>query len=152
MEMQYSAAGLALTKQFEGLRLEAYKDGGGVWTVGYGHTGPSLLAGMKISQADADAMLGADLAVAVKCVNSSVQEELAQHEFDALVDFCYNVGCRNFRLSSLLKYVNHGDFTRAAQQFLIWVNVDGKRCEGLARRRMAERAMFLGAAAQERTA
>lgn len=147
MQMEYSAAGLAMTKAFEGVRLEAYQDGGGVWTIGYGHTGPSLLAGMKISQADADAMLGADLAVAVKCVNSSVQQELAQHQFDALVDFCYNVGCRNFRLSSLLKYVNHGDFVSAAQQFLLWVNVEGKRCEGLVRRRTAERAMFLSAGA-----
>lgn len=144
---QYSAAGLALTKQFEGLRLEAYQDSGGVWTVGYGHTGPALLAGMKISEADAEAMLMADLAVAVQCVNAvlstETQAEMTQHQFDALVDFCYNIGCRNFRISSLLRYVNHGDFASAAQQFLQWVNVNGRRCEGLVRRRTAERALFL---------
>ena len=139
----YSEAGLALTKGFEGLRLEAYRDSGGVWTVGYGHTGPDLLAGMKISQADADMMLRADVSAAVACVNGAVEEEISQAQFDALVDFCFNVGRGAFVRSSLLKYVNQGEFAIAGQQFLMWVNVDGKRCEGLVKRRQAERAMFL---------
>ena len=144
MQMQYSTAGLALTKEFEGLRLEAYRDSGGRWTIGYGHTGPEVAAGMKISQADADAILAADLTAAVKCVNSAVAAVIAQHQFDALVDFCFNVGGGNFRTSSLLKHVNSGDFGSAAQQFMMWVNVAGSRCEGLVRRRTAERAMFAG--------
>ncbi|HEY5329915.1 MAG TPA: lysozyme [Acidobacteriaceae bacterium] len=140
----YSDAGLALTKSFEGLRLEAYRDVGGVWTVGYGHTGPDLLAGMKISQADADALLRADLSAAVGCVNRGVTKEISQAQFDALVDFCFNVGQGNFLRSSLLRYVNQGEFESAAAQFLLWVNAGGKRVEGLARRRQAERAMFVG--------
>ena len=139
----FSEEGLALTKSFEGLRLEAYQDVAGVWTVGYGHTGPDLLAGMKISQADADRMLRADLSVAVACVNRAVEEEIAQGHFDALVDFCFNVGRGNFLQSSLLRYVNQGEFAIAAQQFLLWVNAGGKRCEGLVRRRTAERELFL---------
>jgi lysozyme len=139
----YSDAGLALTKSFEGLRLEAYQDNGGVWTVGYGHTGPDLLAGMKISQADADMMLRADLSVAITCVNRTVTEEIGQPQFDALVDFCFNVGRGNFMQSSLLGKLNVGDFEGAAAQFLLWVNVAGKRNDGLMRRRVAERAMFI---------
>jgi lysozyme len=142
----YSDAGLALTKSFEGLRLEAYQDVGGIWTVGYGHTGPDLLAGMKISQADADALLRADLSVAIGCVNRGVTEEISQSQFDALVDFCFNVGQGNLLKSSLLRYVNLGEFENAAAQFLLWVNAGGKRVEGLVRRRQAERAMFLGTA------
>jgi lysozyme len=141
----YSDAGLALTKSFEGLRLESYQDVGGVWTVGYGHTGPDLLAGMKISQADADALLRADLSVAVGCVNRAVIEEISQPQFDALVDFCFNVGQGNLLKSSLLRYVNLGELENAAAQFLLWVNAGGKRVEGLVRRRQAERAMFLAA-------
>ena len=139
----YSDAGLALTKSFEGLRLEAYQDVGGVWTIGYGHTGPDLLAGMKISQADADAMLRADLSVAVACVSRGVTEEISQAQFDAMTDFCFNVGRGNFLQSSLLRKVNVGDFEGAAAQFLLWVNAGGKRVEGLVRRRQTERAMFL---------
>jgi lysozyme len=141
----YSDAGLALTKSFEGCRLESYQDVGGVWTVGYGHTGPDLLAGMKISQADADALLRADLSVAVACVNRGVTEEISQPQFDALVDFCFNTGQGNFLRSSLLRYVNQGEFENAAAQFLLWVNAGGKRVEGLVRRRQAERAMFVAA-------
>ena len=141
----YSDAGLALTKSFEGLRLEAYQDVGGVWTVGYGHTGPDLLAGMKISQADADALLRAYVSAAVACVNRGVTEEISQAQFDALVDFCFNVGQGNLLKSSLLRYVNLGEFENAAAQFLLWVNAGGKRVEGLVRRRQAERAMFVGA-------
>jgi len=141
----YSDAGLALTKSFEGLRLESYQDVGGVWTVGYGHTGPDLLAGMKISQADADALLRSDLAAAVACVNRAVTQEISQPQFDALVDFCFNVGQGNLLKSSLLRYVNLGEFESAAAQFLLWVNAGGKRVEGLVRRRQAERAMFLAA-------
>jgi lysozyme len=142
-QFSYSDQGLALTKSFEGLRLEAYKDSGGVWTVGYGHTGPDLLAGMKISQADADMMLRADLSLAIACVNRAVSEEIEQQQFDALVDFCFNVGRGNFLQSSLLKKLNVGDFEGAATQFLIWVNVGGRPCEGLMRRRHAERSMFM---------
>jgi lysozyme len=142
-QFSYSDAGLALTKSFEGLRLQAYQDSGGIWTVGYGHTGPELLAGMTISQADADMMLRADLSVAVGCVNRAVTEEISQNQFDALVDFCFNVGRKNFLLSSLLRKLNQGDFEGAAAQFLIWVNVAGKKSEGLVRRRTAEQSLFL---------
>ena len=72
MQFSYSEKGLALTKSFEGLRLEAYQDVAGVWTIGYGHTGPELLSGMKITQADADALLRADVQTAVNFVNKKV--------------------------------------------------------------------------------
>jgi lysozyme len=147
-QFSYSDEGLALTKSFEGLRLEAYKDSGGIWTVGYGHTGPDLLAGMKISQADADMMLRADLSVAVACVNRGVTEEISQPQFDAMVDFCFNVGRGNFLQSSLLRKVNVGDLEGAAAQFLLWVNIAGRKSDGLVRRRKAEHAMFLEVARQ----
>ena len=146
-QFAYSMNGLTLTKSFEGVQLEAYQDVAGVWTIGYGHTGPDLLSGMKISQQDAEAMLRADISVATARVNHCVSAQIEQHHFDALVDFCFNVGCRNFSQSSLLKKLNLEDFDGAAAQFLLWVNAGGKRVEGLARRREAERAMFLGTAA-----
>ena len=145
-QFAYSTTGLALTKSFEGLRLEAYQDVAGVWTIGYGHTAPNLLPGMKISQADADAMLRADVSVAVAHVNSCVTADIEQHHFDALVDFCFNVGCRNLSQSTLLRKLNLADVDGAAAQFVLWVNAGGKRVEGLARRREAERVMFIGSA------
>lgn len=141
---EYSAAGIALTKEFEGLRLEAYRDCAGVWTIGYGHTGPDVHAGRRVTEPEAAELLLSDLGNAIVCVNRAVglRVELAQHEFDALVDFCFNVGRRNFQESHLLGYVNAGDSVSAADQFRLWVHVEGKAVPGLVRRRAAEADMF----------
>lgn len=144
---RYSAAGIALTKKFEGLRLEAYPDSSGIWTIGYGHTGGDVHPGRQITEPEAEEMLEADLCGAVRCVNEAVGSdiELVQHEFDALVDFCFNVGRRSFEQSSLLRYVNERDRASAAHQFGFWVNVNHAPVAGLVRRRAAEAAMFQGA-------
>jgi len=139
---RYSDRGLALTKSFEGLRLTAYQDVAGVWTVGYGHTGPAILDGMTISEADAEALLRADLADAIACVNRAVRVEIAQSQFDALVDFCFNAGRGNFLQSTLLRKVNLRDFAGAAVQFELWVHAGGEVVPGLVRRRKAEAALF----------
>lgn len=143
-QFKYSDAGLALTKQFEGLRLEAYQDCAGVWTVGYGHTGRDVRSGRQVSEFEAEVLLRVDLRDAVACVNRCIQVPLEQHQFDALVDFCYNTGQGNFSRSSLLGKVNLGDLEGAAVQFGLWVNVNLKPVPGLVRRRAAEAAMFRG--------
>lgn len=145
-DFSYSDAGLQLTKQFEGLRLEAYQDCAGIWTVGYGHTGQDVKPGQHITAPEAEVLLRADLRDAIACVNHAVKVELAleQHHFDALVDFCFNTGRRSFLQSSLLGCVNRGDFVSATHQFSLWVNVNSKPVPGLVRRRAAEAALFRG--------
>jgi lysozyme len=145
MNMQPTPRALALTKAFEGLRLTAYQDGHGIWTIGYGHTGDDVREGLAISELEADALLIADMRTAVRCVNEAVTAPVMQGQFDALVDFAYNVGCTAFRHSSLLSCVNQSEFTAAAEKFLQWTRVAGKVCDGLQRRREAERTLFLGA-------
>jgi lysozyme len=142
--MIYSAAGLALTKSFEGLRLTAYQDSGGVWTIGYGHTGPEVHAGQRITEAEAETLLRADLAAAICHVNSVVHGSLTQGQFDALVDFAYNCGEENLLHSTLLRCVDGEDFAGAAGQFGLWVHAAGQVLPGLVRRRAAEAAMFSG--------
>lgn len=141
-EYQYSSIGLALTRSFEGLRLAAYQDCAGIWTIGYGHTGPEVHHAQCISEAEAEALLRSDLASAVKCVGRAARVELTQYQFDALADFCFNVGSGNFLSSSLLRYVNRGEFDAAAVQFGLWVHAGGKVVVGLVRRRAAEAALF----------
>ena len=148
-QYKYSDTGLALTKQFEGLRLEAYQDAAGIWTIGYGHTGRDVRPGRRVSEFEAEVLLRADLRDAIDCVNRAVEVEITQHQFDALVDFCYNTGRGNFQRSSLLGKVNLEDFEGAAVQFGLWVNVGMKPVPGLVRRRAAEAALFRG---QARTA
>src|SRR5579875_1566734 len=121
----YSHAGLELTKSFEGFRGNAYQDCAGVWTIGYGHTGPDVHPGRVVDELEAEALLRADMADAVSCVNRAVEVSVSQSQFDALVDFCFNAGRGNFRNSSLLRYVNAGEFANAAVQFGLWVHAGG---------------------------
>lgn len=143
-EMQYSDAGMAMTEGFEGLRLQAYQDCAGIWTIGYGHTGPDVVEGRTITQVEADGLLRMDLAAAVACVNRAVTVRLTQNQFDALVDFCFNAGRGAFLGSTLLQLVNRGDVAGAVAQFGRWVHAGGEVVAGLVRRRAAEAAMFGG--------
>ena len=141
--MEYSEAGLAKTKEFEGLRLNAYQDSGGVWTIGYGHTGKDVKRGMTITQEQANDLLKKDVQWAVDCVNKAVTQAVNQNQFDAMVDFTFNVGCGAFRGSTLLRKFNAGDSAGAAEEFLRWKFVKGVEVVGLLRRRQADRTLFL---------
>lgn len=137
--MQFSKSGLQITKQFEGCRLTSYQDPRGIWTIGYGHTA-GIGPGMTITQNQADDFLMEDIQTAVNAVNSLVDVDvpLNQNEFDALVDFCFNVGAGNFANSTLLKLLNQGDYAGAAAQFDNWDYAGGVQLAGLLRRRQAE--------------
>src|ERR1039458_10324158 len=106
--MEYSKSGLALTERFEGCKLQSYKDITGVWTIGYGHT-KDVVPNMFITQGQADLFLVEDTKSAVNCVNQCVTIQLSQQEFNALVDFVFNLGCTDFHKSTLLKLLNRGD-------------------------------------------
>ena len=138
----YSDTGLALTKNFESCVLTAYADQGGVWTIGYGHTGPGVHAGMTITQSQADIFLESDVSGAVTCVNKLATAKVNQNQFDALVDFVFNLGCASLSISQLLREVNSGNFSDVATQFLRWDHVKGVVIQGLLRRRQAEATLF----------
>jgi lysozyme len=139
--MNYGSAGLAFTKQFEGLRLSSYQDSGGIWTIGYGHTG-NVRPGQVISQNEADRLLVLDVASAVGCVNRLLKVPVSQNQFDALVDFTFNLGCHRLLGSTLLKLVNEQKFDEAVLEFPKWVHAGGKVSPGLVARRKAEAELF----------
>lgn len=142
--LQYGPKGLALTKSFEDCKLTAYQDPGGIWTIGWGHTGSDVYAGETISQQQADLLLQSDLKASVWAVNHFVDANvmLTQNQFDALVDFAYNLGVGALHSSTLLRLVNAGDFADAAPEFLRWDHVNGTTVPGLTRRRQAEMELF----------
>lgn len=142
--LTYSTKGLALTEEFEGCRLTAYQDQVGVWTIGYGHTGPDVTAGLTITSDEAQALLAKDVSSAADSVNNLVAVKLTQQEFDALVDFVFNLGAGAFRGSTMLRDLNAGDFTNAAAQFDMWDHAGGAVVAGLLRRRQAEAELFEG--------
>ena len=144
--MRPSAAAYELIKEYEGLRLHAYQDSAGVWTIGWGHTG-DVRRGQSITVHQAEALLALDVGIAAAAVNRHVEAPLGQNMFDALVSFTFNLGERRLAESTLLKKLNLRDYAAAAAEFGKWVKatIKGKKVTlpGLVRRRAAERAMFV---------
>lgn len=142
--MKVSKKCLEFIKAREGCRLTAYVCPAGVLTIGYGHTGPDVKKGLKITAEQAEALLLADLAVFEKGVLRLLGSVPTQGQFDALVSFAFNLGLQALAGSTLLKKFKVGNTSGAADQFLKWVYADGKVLPGLQKRREAERLMFLG--------
>ncbi|MFY0732297.1 lysozyme [Pseudomonas sp. NFX15] len=145
--MRTSQNGIAVLKYFENCSLSAYPDpatGGAPWTIGWGHTGPEVANGIVWTQAKADAQLLTDLASREMVVSCAVTKTLTQGQFDALVDFVYNLGAGNFEGSTLLKLINAGDMEGSMAQFGRWNRAAGRPMRGLTRRRAADAALFAG--------
>lgn len=140
--MRISENGVSLIKRFEGFRTKAYLCPANVWTIGYGHT-KTTKAGMIVSSAKAEELLREDLKGFEKAVNQLTKVPLTQNQYDALVSFAFNIGVSAFGNSTLLKILNKGNYTQAAQQFFKWVNANGKKLPGLERRRLAEHDLFM---------
>ncbi|MFC4728142.1 glycoside hydrolase family protein [Coralloluteibacterium thermophilus] len=140
--MSISDAGIDLIKGFEGLRLTSYQDSAGVWTIGYGHTGPEVGPGQTITQAQAEALLRQDVGWAENAVRNNVQVPLGQGQFDALVSFTFNVGAGAFGGSTLLQKLNAGDYAGAQNEFGRWIHAGGQVLPGLVNRRAAEAELF----------
>jgi lysozyme len=134
-----SAEGMALLKVSEGLSLDAYPDPGGVWTVGYGHTGNDVYPGMQITQQRADDLLRQDLERFEIGVENLLVNPAHQEEFDALVDYAYNCGLAALENSTLLEHVNAG---RHADAVAEWTRGWEDALPGLVKRREKEAALY----------
>ncbi|WP_297478418.1 lysozyme [Ferrovum sp.] len=144
--MKYSQTGLLFTKKEEGERLVAYQDSVGVWTIGVGHI-RGVYEGMTATDAQVMAWLAEDISFCEDAINQVVNVPLTQGQFDALVDFAFNLGIGALESSTLLKMVNSGDFSDAAKQFPRWDHAGGKELEGLLLRREGEESLFDGTTA-----
>jgi lysozyme len=134
--------GLAVIKRFEGLRLKAYQDGVGLWTIGYGHR-HNVQEGDVITLEQANNFLSQDVAMVVGQVRNALLKTLGNNQFSALVSFTFNVGFHNFSTSTLLKLIHEEKMAEAADQFLRWEYAGEEKEPGLVERRTAERALFL---------
>lgn len=148
--MRISPVGLDLIKKHEGLRLKSYLCPAGVWTIGYGTTGPNVKPGMKITREEAEDLLFADLRKFELNVLAACKPAVPnQAEFDAMVSLCYNIGPANFKKSSVVRLFKLGNKEDAALAFNLWVKANdpktGKKVTlpGLVRRRAEESQLFL---------
>lgn len=124
-------------QEFEGLRLTAYKCPAGIWTIGFGHT-KEVKMGQTITKAQAETLLRGDLLPCEEYVRG-LNLELTQGQFDALVDFCFNLGTAALQRSTLLQKVRtKADEQTIRGEFAKWVNAGGVRLQGLVKRRAWE--------------
>lgn len=139
--MKTSPKGIALIKEYEGLRLKAYKCPCGVWTIGYGHTAGVKL-GMVITEKQVEEYLKADL-IAFEQYLNGLGLAINQNQFDALISFIYNVGTGNFSSSTLLRKIRlNPQDNSIMDEFLRWVYSKGRVLPGLQRRRLAEMKLY----------
>ncbi|TDV06075.1 lysozyme [Paraburkholderia caballeronis] len=131
-----------MTEHFEGCRLTAYQDVGGVWTIGYGCTGTGIAAGVTWTAEHAESQLVLRLNETADDVDRLVKVEINAAQKAALVDFAYNLGVGALGTSTLLRLLNASDFVAAANQFGEWVLAAGKPQPGLITRRAAEKRLF----------
>lgn len=148
--MKLSDFGYRLLRKWEGCRLKAYRCEAGVLTIGYGHTGDDVVEGLKISDAQADALLMQDVAyVEAGVLKALADTKVSQGQFDALVCFAFNVGLGALSRSSLLKLTKAALRKAAAEEFAKWAKVRNPKSKelvlskGLASRRADERALYL---------
>jgi lysozyme len=144
--MQMNDAGYALLKSFEQCRLMAYRDQGGVWTIGWGHTGPEVEQGLTWTQQQADTALVDDVNRTVDELLDMIEPELSDNQFSACVCLAYNIGTHAFYGSSALPLINGGLLDDVPRAIELWnkVRINGALhiSRGLVRRRAAEIALW----------
>ena len=128
---------------FEGCKLTAYRCPAGVWTIGVGHT-RGVKQGQKITEAQAISLLKGDLLPCENYVNN-LGVCKTQGQFDALVDFCFNLGTGALGRSTLLKFIRQGKAEQYIRgEFAKWVKSGGKTLVGLVKRRAWEADRYFG--------
>ena len=150
--MKASANARRIKEYFEGREYKAYPDPGSKdgkpWTIGIGHTGAEVVEGLVWNDAQIDAAFEKDCERFENAINNMVKVTLNQFQFDALVCIVFNIGASALQGSTLLRKLNSGDYTGAANEFARWCRNDGKKMLGLYRRRMAEKLLFGGESAE----
>jgi lysozyme len=144
--MTSSPAAIDLIKQFESLRLEAYRCPAGVWTIGWGHTA-GVRDGQRIAEDAAEEFLRHDVAQVDQGLAAVIHAPLTQGQHDALASLCFNLRGGAQRLPSiapkLVAKIHAGDYAGAADELLDIDRANGQVLPGLTRRRAAERALFV---------
>ena len=148
--MNVSKAAIALIKHHEGVRSRPYRCPANLWTVGVGH----LIGNGKLlpdsynrtfSQEEIDGLLKSDLRRFELGVHKMLPNvPLRQHEFDAIISFCFNLGLGCFQRSTLRQALLRGDKKAAMESLVKYCRAGGKILKGLQTRRLDERALFEG--------
>jgi lysozyme len=143
--------GEAFIRRKEGKRLLAYRDTSGVWTIGIGHTGPEVVAGLTCTEAQCEAWFEKDINIAADALQDELGDaygSLTENQIAALISFVFNIGGPQFHTSTVRRLIKAGNIEGAARAFALWDKVRGSNGQlvvdsGLLARRNEEAALFL---------
>lgn len=130
---------LEIIKQYEGLRLEAYRCPSGKWTIGFGHT-------LDVKENDTCTILEAnnylynDVRNVMKQLDNAIAKKglvFTDSEYNALLSFTYNCGIGNFN-----KLVKDRTNAEIGQAILLYNKSNGIALKGLTKRRQAEHELY----------
>lgn len=138
-----NSTAIAFVQLHEGCKLTSYQDSGGVWTIGYGATGPDVIKGITWTQQQADTRLASDLQKSETQVIKLLTRMLSEKQMAALISFTFNLGGGALASSHLLQCVNNAEWLSAAKEFIRWDHVGQTELKGLLIRRLEEAALFL---------
>ena len=145
--MKLSQKGVDFIKSHEALRLKAYQDSKGKWTIGWGHT-KGVKPGDEITRAQAEQFIRDDFEWVERTLNADLvtgrdKPLVTQNEFDALCSLVFNIGSDAYLESTVRRKIKQGDKMAAARAFKLWVYSNHKFIQGLANRRADEVRLFL---------
>lgn len=129
-------------KKWEGVSLKAYKDSGGIWTIGYGHTSRVKHEDI-ITQEQADAFLKQDLFQASRAIVRLTDMHLNDYQYTALLSLVFNIGIAAYQRSTLRQVINRGELSKVSEEFRKWSKDQGRTVKGLLQRRKAEARLFM---------
>lgn len=143
MKVDVPAEAVALVKHFEGLYLRAYRCPAGVWTIGWGATGPDIVPGLEWTREQCEGRLRRDLEQCARAaLRCSPELALDRRRLAAIISFIFNIGAGAYRSSTLRKRLAAGDVPGARAQIVRWNKAGGRVLRGLTLRRQAEAAML----------
>jgi lysozyme len=148
--VKVSDRAIKLIKHHEGVRNRPYRCPANLWTVGVGHLigdGKSLPDSWNrtFTEAEIDGILKSDLRRFELGVHKMLPNvPLRQHEYDAIISFCFNLGLGCFQRSTLRQALLRGDKKAAMESLVKYCRAGGKILRGLQIRRLDEKALFEG--------
>lgn len=145
--MKLNNEGYKLIQSFEGLKLQAYQDSVGIWTIGYGNinyeNGTKVKKGDKITQERADQLFKYFADRFAGQVDAAITKTVTQNQFNSMVSLAYNIGIGAFQKSTLLRKINSNpNDPTIKNEFLKWVNAGGRKIQGLVNRREKEAKVY----------
>lgn len=143
--MKTNAAGRELICRNEGCKLTTYLCPAGIPTIGYGHTGPDVVHGMRITQEEAENLLADRLEreFEIGVLRAIGDVPTTRNQFAAMVSLAYNIGVGGFNRSRVAHFHREGDYDAAAESFHLWNMGGGRVLAGLVRRRQEEADLYM---------